>query len=404
MVKNTTLYDRLNISPISTEEEIKKAFTKLSKIWHPDKHDESTKENATEIFKNINEAKEILLDSKKRLLYDEIGMDIFNNNEPEPEIQIKNTQYKNIIVKINVTLEQLYNEHTIDYTYKYKCSCTACSSRTPNFVGSCTACIDKICQSCSGKGVTINIIKFGNMIQQMTVQCNYCSGKGLIVDNHCNICSGKTFIYKEKTIKIPLKSELSHGSKISLFGKGHQYKNIKTDLIIILNELPHNIFQRYNNDLFINVNLKLYQALFGFEKIITHLDNRKLCISCKTNINFNTIKKIPNEGMKSKGDLYIKFFIELSNVKTLNNDNKNQLKTLLQYLDHNEVKNEKSIDTSIHKINLIDIKENHVSQINKILEQIKLQYDFSSKNNQMSENDSDSEQEKQYYKPQCIQS
>ena len=82
MVKDTTLYDRLEISADSDENQIKKAYNKLSKIWHPDKHvDEVEKEKAALKFKEITEAKEILLDKQKRDTYDQMGMDMFNQQQ-----------------------------------------------------------------------------------------------------------------------------------------------------------------------------------------------------------------------------------------------------------------------------------------------------------------------------------
>ena len=69
MVKDTTLYDRLEVSSDSDETQIKKAYNKLSKLWHPDKHTGDTeKEKATIKFKEITEAKEILLDKQKFLI------------------------------------------------------------------------------------------------------------------------------------------------------------------------------------------------------------------------------------------------------------------------------------------------------------------------------------------------
>ncbi len=81
MVKDNTLYHRLDISSEATDSEIQKAFIRLSKKWHPDKHPEEKKEEATQKFKEIQEAKEILLDKNRRQVYDKVGMDIFNSNQ-----------------------------------------------------------------------------------------------------------------------------------------------------------------------------------------------------------------------------------------------------------------------------------------------------------------------------------
>jgi DnaJ-class molecular chaperone len=82
MIKDTRLYDRLKITPSATENQIKKAYNKMSIKWHPDKHinmTEGEKEKATKKFQKISQAKEILLDAKKREKYNRIGMDILKS-------------------------------------------------------------------------------------------------------------------------------------------------------------------------------------------------------------------------------------------------------------------------------------------------------------------------------------
>ena len=74
MVKDSELYDRLGVSPSSNENEIKKAYRKLSVKYHPDKNPDD-KENATKKFQQISEAYSVLSDSEKRQQYDQFGMD-----------------------------------------------------------------------------------------------------------------------------------------------------------------------------------------------------------------------------------------------------------------------------------------------------------------------------------------
>ena len=75
-VKDSALYDRLGVPTDATDLQIKKAFIQLSKQWHPDKHRDEMKDEATQKFKDITEAKDILSDDDKRRTYDQIGMDI----------------------------------------------------------------------------------------------------------------------------------------------------------------------------------------------------------------------------------------------------------------------------------------------------------------------------------------
>jgi curved DNA-binding protein CbpA len=80
MVRDTTLYDRIGVSPNASQEEINTAYRKKSKLVHPDRFtDEKEKEEATIKFQELGQAKDILLNEEKRQIYNQIGMDIFKN-------------------------------------------------------------------------------------------------------------------------------------------------------------------------------------------------------------------------------------------------------------------------------------------------------------------------------------
>ncbi len=392
MVKDTILYDRLEVSPDATESQIKKAYNKLSKQWHPDRHVNSPpdiKEQATAKFQEIGQAKEVLLDAEKRQIYNQVGMDIFKNGMdntdahagPNPFADFGNifgagfpfggmggmpghfnvggmgprqAPAEDLVEKIDVTLEQIFNEETVNFSYKQKTNCIKCDGEGSKD-GKTTKCV-----GCDGKGMKVNVVRMGNMIQQSVGECHLCRGKGKVIDdsNKCDVCAGKCYVVKEKTIQIPLKSGLSNGNKITLSGKGHQFKHAKTDLILVINEKPHNTFKRLDNNLFVDVNLKLYQALFGFDKIINHLDGRKLHISSSGKTEFNAVRKITGEGMKSlqtgaKGDLFVRFNVELPNLTGLPSETKTQLKSILQTFDKQEVQAESQVTKTTNKTKTI---------------------------------------------------
>ena len=399
MVRDKELYNILEVESNADEVHIKKAYTRLSKIWHPDKNP-NNKDEATKKFQEINKAKEILLDEDKRKLYDQIGMDIFkngmdsNDNDGQhpfsdfsnmfgggfpfgmpgmPGMPGRGQQKKppeDIMERLDVTLEQIYNQENVQFSYKYKVSCTPCNGEGSKDGKSSN------CAACQGKGMKVNVMRMGNMIQQSVSPCMACKGKGSVINegDKCDHCKGKTFIIKDKTISVPLKNGLSSGNKILLSGKGHQFKSMKTDLVLVINELPHKVFKRNDNDLFIEIELKLYQALFGFEKTFIHLDKRELHLSCPSNTEFNKIRKISGEGMKTihsktNGDLYIKFMIELPNFISLPQDTQTQLKSILQSFDKNEVAIESHISTkpNLIKTLLSDCKLEETKNINNIL-------------------------------------
>lgn len=433
MVKDTKLYDILEVETDATEIQIKKSYNKLSKIWHPDKHqDPEKKKEATIKFQEINQAKNILIDEEKRKIYNQVGMDMlkhntegsgsdhnpfsdFSNGFPfdmggfpgfnghngkmNPD-QRKNMQ-EHIVEHVEVSLEDIIRQKSINVNYKQKVYCSKCNGEgTKNSQ-------EAECKVCDGNGKQIRVIRRGNMIQQMIVECPHCKGIGIFIEeeNKCNECIGKGFTIKDKSIQVPLNSGVLFGQDAVFEGKGHQLKKFKSNLIIKIHELPHKIFKRLEDDLYMDMEIQLYQALFGFDKVLNHLDGRKLHISCSSKTEFNKIRKINGEGIANpigvKGNLYIRFIVNLPNFNTLSPDTKTQLKVLLESFDKTEVLNETTVKSSSSLVKTIcsDLKPEQSEQVSHLINKLKI-----SKSENNSRNHNKYENEEGHHQSQCAQS
>jgi DnaJ-class molecular chaperone len=437
MVLDKKLYDILEVETDVTEEQIKKSYNKLSKIWHPDKHiDPEKKKEVTIKFQEINQAKNILIDKEKRKLYDQIGMDIFKYDSdgggPDPNSfddfenmfgggfpfgmggfpgfgehmngmrsNMRKNMPEHIIKHIEVSLEDIICQKTVTVNYKQNVYCSKCCGE-----GTKNGEVSK-CKSCDGKGKQVRIIKMGTMIQQVISECSVCKGKCTYIeeDNKCNSCNSNGFTIKDKSVHVPLNIGVLFGQDAVLEGKGHQLKNTKTHLIIKVKELPHKVFRRLEDDLYMELELKLFQALFGFDKIVNHLDGRKLHISCSGRTEFNYIRKINGEGITNpdgkKGDLYIRFSVVLPNFSNLPTDTKNQLKSLLQSFDKVEVLNESNVTKTSGLVKTIcsDLKQEHSEKVSQLIDKLK--------NGKPRDNDRNSNMENSYTEndghTQCVQ-
>jgi len=273
MVKDTKLYDLLDVNINCNDNELKKAYRTKSMKWHPDRN--KSKE-ATAKFQEISEAYSILSDNEKRKLYDTIGLDILKTGTDGPPVDpskifeqffgnmggfggfsgfgdfnsfpFKNRRQQQPQEKVDdcevdkyVTLEDIYNSKTVRVEYTQKNYCVDCDGYgTKNKTSS-------KCKTCNGQGKVMEMRQFGpGMIQQTVVECKDCRGTGQLLDkdNICLTCNGNKFHLKKKNISIPLKRELSNGSKIKLNNKGHNLKSGKTNLIITIKEKPHNLFKK----------------------------------------------------------------------------------------------------------------------------------------------------------------
>ena len=347
----TNLYEILGLTNNASDDEIKKAYRKLAIKYHPDKNKEP---GATEKFQEISNAYNILSDPEKKQNYDRFGT---TDEQQMPDMSnmggfnfpfnfnVKQQQKdNNINHTINVTLEEIYNEVTKEFTYKRKIYCETCDG---------TGCKNKqknVCNICQGKGRKVKVMRMGPITQQIVEPCMNCNQTGEVVEpnNRCDNCNGRSFILKEKTINIPLKNGLDNGYKIKMENKGNILKSGKTDLIITFNILNHNIFTRQGDDLYIVLTIELYQALCGFNKLITHLDGKKLNINSSDLITENDKKMIAGKGMKNMknntyGDLIIGFKINYPKMEKYDGDDVEEIKKLLSKFNQKELKEESDI-------------------------------------------------------------
>ena len=370
MVKDSTLYDRLQVSSSATENDIKKAYRKLSIKYHPDKNP-NDKEEATKKFQEISEAYSILSDSEKRSKYDQVGMDYVKNDSDGPGFDPSDIfsqffggnspfgggspfgfnfgnqqkpKQEDITVKLKVTLKQIYCEETVEVNYPQKNFCKDCDG-----TGSKNKTKEK-CPDCDGKGKKIQIIRMGPMIQQMIQDCKRCDGSGKIIspENKCKTCNGNGYTVRAKTVNFPLKNGLDNENKIQMEKKGHNFKDSKTDLIIVISVIPDRTFDRDDANLVTEMSIELYQSLFGFDKILKHMNNDLLHISSSSITEDNSLKRIKGKGMmdlrtKKPGDLFIRFKIKYPNVDKFTSEEIETVKKILSKNCEIEMEMEKDI-------------------------------------------------------------
>jgi len=379
MVRDSKLYDILEIKTDADDNEIKKAYKKLSFKWHPDKNTDNT-EVATAKFQEISEAYSILSDPSNKERYDREGYDSMKNsgngNMPNPQDifsqffggmggpnffggnffnqgqQPQTNSMEHCMVEQEVTLEDLFSQKTIVINYKQKNYCKKCNGNGTKDGNNCK------CNGCNGSGKKIQVIQRGNMIQQMIGACNDCNGTGESIskNNKCDECNGVKYLVKDKTIELPLNKNICNGQQLVLEQKGNVYKNGKTNVVVVIREKPHPLYKRNGKDLHYNMKLRIFQTLFGFSKNITHLDGRNLHIKFGPIKKMDSILKIKNEGMG--GDLYIHLNTSIPNLEKLDEGERIALKKLLIKTNMTEYNKEIAL-AKIPTIHPGDIEEIH---------------------------------------------
>ena len=301
-------YELLGVSRDASTKEIKKAFRNLSLKYHPDRNPGNKK--AHDLYLKINRAHEVLTDPELREIYDIYGEEGLNQEDGFHE---EKERGPNANIDISIELSDLYNGATRYIEFEKNIICPKCHG-TGGKPGK-----TKRCPACRGKGVTLQTIEMLGMEMQMEQECEKCGGRGIIFSEVCPHCKGRKIVREKKKITIEIEKGMENGQKIVFKGESEQSPDILPgDLIVTLKQKEHNFFKkRKRNDLYADINLSLKEAIFGYNKKITHLDGREFYIESQKITQPDEVRVISGEGMpihkfpSQKGDLFIKFNVKL---------------------------------------------------------------------------------------------
>ncbi|CAH1790142.1 unnamed protein product [Owenia fusiformis] len=332
MVKETAFYDELGVNPSATPAELKKAYRKMALKYHPDKNPEDP-----EKFKKISLAYEVLADEKKRQIYDEGGeqaikegpggggggfhspMDIFDmffGGGGGRGHQRRSNRSKDVVHQMKVSLEDLYNGSTRKLALQKNVICSKCEGR-----GGKKGAVER-CHTCKGSGMQVRIQQIGpGMVQQIQSVCSECQGQGERINpkDRCKGCQGHKTVRERKILEVHIDKGMKDGQQIKFTGEGDQEPGMEPgDIVIVLDEKEHAVFQRHGHDLAMKMELELVEALCGMHRPITTLDKRSLIINTIPGevLKHGAVKNILGEGMPmhrnpfEKGRLIINFSVK----------------------------------------------------------------------------------------------
>ena len=312
-VRAADYYKTLEISKDATDDEIKKAFRRLSIKYHPDKNPGD--QVSAQKFLDVNKAHEVLINRETRQIYDLYGEEGLqrgnhpwqNNNMPRGP---------NTRADIWVTLEELYNGADREMQIRRNILCSQCRG---------TGAKDgktHQCTSCGGKGVRLQQIQVGlGFNMQMQVTCEKCGGRGHTNAANCPHCKGNKVIPDTKTVEIEIERGMPDGKEIIFEKESEQGPDfIPGDVIFVIRTQGHKLFTRVGDNLYTTLPIDLKDSLLGFKKRIKHLHGYYTVIESNEVVQPNQIQIIHEEGMpvhsepSSYGDLHVKFELKLPKV------------------------------------------------------------------------------------------
>ena len=277
-------YEVLGLSKGASADEIKKAYRKLSKQYHPDLNKE---EGAEAKFKEIAEAYEVLSDDQKRARYDQFGHedpsagfggggfggaggfggfeDIFSSffggggrrQDPNAPRKGDDLQYR-----MNISFEDAVFGKETEIEIPKEENCETC-----NGSGAKPGTTPQSCSHCNGAG-TINQsvdTPFGRMVNKRT--CPSCRGAGKIIVDKCTTCRGDGKVQKRKKIKVTIPAGVDDGQQLRVSGQGEAGYNggPAGDLYIVFTVKRHEQFERDGDDIYYELKLTFPQAALGDE-------------------------------------------------------------------------------------------------------------------------------------------
>jgi DnaJ family protein A protein 2 len=358
MVSETDYYDRLNVKPNASEQEIKKAYRRLAIKLHPDKPT-----GDEEKFKELTEAYEVLSDRDKRKKYDNFGKSGLDNNhmsfDPRDifsqmfgqSFTRNRSTAKDIEHNEIVSLEDIYFGNKINIKYKRNNLCSSCDGKGSN------SGLTYDCNVCNGRGVQIIRQRIGpGMIKQMQRPCNNCKGEGNIIkeEDKCDKCNGLKTETSLNNYEFKIPKGLPDNSKLGVEDEGNQDINTgrRSDLILHIRTRPHEYFKRDNNNLKITLDVELWEALSRFKREIKHINGRNIWFETTEQIKNGDIRIIRNMGMpvlnqKNYGNLIVEFNVKYPINKYIkyNNDSIMLLKSNVNVFGHYEKNSKVILDT-----------------------------------------------------------
>ena len=324
-------YEVLGVSKTATDAEIKSAFRKLAKKYHPDV---SKEENAAEKFKEAQEAYAVLSDPEKRKKYDQFGHSAFQNNGGGAggfqgfdgfDFGDMGDIFDDILGGFGFSSNSRRsangprkgNDVLYCMTISFDEAVHGCEKDIDlDTVDNCPNCHgeggfnSKTCPECRGSGTISSEQRtmFGSFLSKTT--CPECHGTGNIFEKKCPDCNGKGKIRKNKTITVTVPAGIDNGNRLRLTGKGEAGENggRNGDLYLEFTVKDHDFYKRNEDDIYIDLPLTITEAVLGCTKEVpTIYGNVELTIPSGTQ-SLDKLrlrgKGIENVNTKRKGDMY----------------------------------------------------------------------------------------------------
>ena len=356
-------YDVLGVQKGADEAELKKAYRKQAMKYHPDRNPGDAE--AEKKFKDVNEAYDVLKDSQKRAAYDRMGHaafeggmgggprgggaggfgfedfagaagagdfanmfedlfeDVFGGSQARGR---RSGAMRGADLRYNLTVDLLdaYAGKKVNVKIPTTVGCDRCDGN-----GAEPGTKPETCPTCGGAGQ----VRVSQGFFAMTRTCPRCNGSGKIIPKPCNKCDGHGVVQSEKTISVNIPKGVENGTRMRLSGEGEAGRGggPTGDLYIFITVKPHELFNRKERDLWMDVPVPITTATLGGEVEVVTLEGKRMRVSIPAGTQNGDKIRLRGQGMpvlngSNHGDLYAVVNLEVPS--KLNGEQKNLMEEL----------------------------------------------------------------------------
>ena len=379
MAQKRDYYEVLGVNKSASDDEIKKAFRKLAKKYHPDMNPGD--KTCEERFKEVNEAYEVLSDSEKKNLYDKYGHDgldpnfgaggfggsgfggfggmdfdmgdifsnIFGGGFSSSNTRRGPARGSDIGVRVMLSFEEAAAGCKKDVSFTKTDSCSECSGS-----GAEKGTHAETCTVCGGSGQVRVQQRTPFGIMQSTKTCDACRGKGKVIKTPCKKCGGTGLEKKLKTLEVSIPAGIDNMQRVVVRGQGNVGANggIAGDLIVEVGIRPHPIFERDGYNVYCEVPVSFAEATLGATISVPTLEgdySYKIPEGTQTGTSVTLRGKgIQALNSRSRGDLIFTIVVEIP--KNLSEVQKKLLREFEQSCDDHNMSKKATFKEKIQNI------------------------------------------------------
>jgi len=340
-------YELLGVSEDASQDEIKKAYRKKAKKYHPDSNKDSADEDK---FKKINKAYDVLSDEEKRKKYDRFGKQGVEGNSSRGRQRAasnfqdifeqifgggrrkRQRQSRGETLRINTTisLEEAYEGVEKTFEISRKSVCGECD-------GSGAENNTKTCDECGGQGRVRRMERTPFGRTETVAECPKCEGRGKVPEEACSECGGEGLVDEDETISVDIPAGIRSGQRMRLEGKGNASRSGRNgDIELVVNVESDEEFERKDANLFTTLDIGIGDAVLGAEVEID-APSGTYSVTVPEGAQPGQVLRLRGKGMPSRrghGDLHVKLDVDIPE-----NVDEEDVEVFKKYKKEKEMKN-----------------------------------------------------------------